>query len=181
MEKLDPSWKTLLETKEILDRLGIKFWLCGTTLDRVLKKEIACKLNRMNIRVKAEDWSSVMCEEFKKRGFECQERERKINDRSLPIFVVVSKGGMKVLIRLMYYYPPEDVYLLLDQDAKERLGKVPASFYKKESFTEFLNTEFRVPCEPAKLLQFFRGKREILEQERYISWFCQYLEKRREK
>jgi len=180
MQKNDLSWqKSLLEVKKVLDSLGVKFWLCGTLLDRALKKESSCQLGRINIRINANDWTPEMHKKLKEKGFNCEERERKINGDRITTLVIISKGESKILMRLMYYYPPEDVYLLLDHDVKKKLGKVPGKFYKKDVFIEFLGEKFRVPDNPAELLQYFRGKREKLSLDKYTRWLSQHLKERR--
>jgi len=165
------GWRDdLLKVKKILDELEIKFWLCGTLLSRAVRKESNCELGRINIRVKACDWKNKVLDRLERRGFKWDRRERKLNGERITTLIILSKEDTRILIRLMYYYPPEDIYLLLDHDAKEKLHKVPASFYKKDCFIEFLGQKFRVPNNPKGLLEHFRGERPKLELTEYMKY-----------
>lgn len=156
---IEAAKQDLLEIKEILDRLKIKFWLSdGTLLGAVREKNFISYDHDIDTRMLAKDWNPSICEEFRRENFECgQIILRKLyQDKVSQGFF--AKRNIRTDVGLEYYYPPEDIYVVLAICPSRESAIRPARFCRGDCFIDFLGTSFRVPNPPEECLEWIYGK-----------------------
>jgi len=144
----------LLETKEILDRLKIKFYLSdGTMLGAIRNKSFIPGDDDIELRIAAKQWDFSIFKDFKKRGFQCTKIARPNLYQDKASGVSFSKRGIKIGIGLNYYYPPEDLAIYLSGRPLDHATVQLAKFYRGDHFIDFLGARFRVPYPPEEYLE----------------------------
>ena len=123
----------LLEMKDILDKLNIKFWLThGTLLGAIRDKSFIETDRDMDIRILAKDWSPRICEAFIAMKFRCAP----IRHYPPLITKLRLKKRVKTDLALEYYYPPDDIYICLtknpddpdNEELKKRIEKAKSDY-----------------------------------------------------
>lgn len=184
--------QNLLEIKEILDRLKIKFWLlAGTLLGAVREKDFIPWDYDMDITILARDWRLSICEEFTRKNFYCGQtiEPKRYQDKISAGFF--NKRDVRCDALLSYYYPPEDIYidLLLCPPSclcRETVIR-PAKFYRGDHFIDFLGASFRVPYPPEECVEWIYGKnwripkdttflkaRKTISLDKYLKYFREH-------
>lgn len=149
--------EVLLEIKEILDNLHVKFWLRGGVLIGALReKNLIPSDTDIDLHMLAKDWNSSIGERFRAGSFIYREAiiyENKISE------IWLCKRDIVVEIALVYYYPPEDAYIILAAAPKDCISTVcPAKFHKEDYFIEFLGERFRAPYPAEEWVEQIFGK-----------------------
>ena len=151
----EAATKTFLEIKNVLDGLGIKFWLNdGTLLGAIREKGFIPWDKDIDLRISAEDQSPRICEEFIKAGFVCRPT---IIYHDLISTYVVRKRRIKADIALNHYYEPADLNISLSARPTLENAVHPAKFCRGDRFVPFLGTEVRVPNPPEEALSWIYG------------------------
>lgn len=186
---IEAAKQNLLEIKEILDRLNIKFWLSeGTLLGAVREKSFIPYDHDIDTRMLAKDWNPLICEEFRRQNIECNHL---ILSNLYPGKIsqgFFAKRGIRTDVGLEYYYPPEDIYIALAIHPCRENAITPARFYRGDCFVDFLGTSFRVPNPPEECLEWTYGKnwrvpitngswfhrRKRISLDKYLKWFSEH-------
>ena len=144
----------MLEIKEILDRLKVKFYLSdGTMLGAIRNKNFIPGDDDMELRTPAKGWDFSVVKDFKEKGFRCAKitRPNLYQDKSSGI--ILSKRGIRIGIGLNYYYPPENLAIYLSGRPLDHATVQPAKFYRGDHFIDFLGATFRIPYPPEEYLE----------------------------
>lgn len=148
--------QTFLDIKKILDQAGVKFWIVdGTALGAVRDSSFILYDTDIDLRISAKDTSIYICEKFKKKGFQCS---KIILYHDLISAYAIKKRGIRADIAATYYYPPEDLSVVLAKKPRACITVTPAKFYREDYFIEFLGTKVRLPNPPDEYLNLHYGK-----------------------
>jgi len=177
----------LLEMKDILDKLGIKFWLThGVLLGAVRQGGLIPYDHDLDLRILALDWFPELADKFIAAGFQAKTVKWY---GPYVTKIMLKKRGVKTDLALEYYYEPEDAYLCLAMQMRKPLVQLAASFYEGDHFTELLGSSFRIPYPPEKLLEQYYGSDwrtpktafpgwvqggEMLDVRKYLRWFARH-------
>ncbi len=159
---LDNAKKSLMDLKEILDRLNIRFWLSdGTLLGCIREQGFISHDPDIDVSIFINEWKTEAIEELKNNGFKVKWRF------GLPecgMEIATEKRNVK--IDLMFYYQDNFVtdkdgnslfwHSLWEQDSRA-LGKfrrmVRCTYEPFElKKIDFLGDKFYVPSDPEKCL-----------------------------
>lgn len=176
----------LLEVKEILDALNIKFWLyAGTLLGAMREKNFIPFDLDVDLTILAKDWNPLLKERFAKGSFWYADLRHRQYPAHLQRFAL-KKWDVKTDVFLHYYYSPDDVYMLFSLHPFNRpITIAPARYYRGDCFIDFLGASFRVPNPPEQWLEETYGKnwrtpdeafewKKVLPRihlEKYLVWF----------
>lgn len=146
--------QTLLELKEILDRLKVKFYLSdGTMLGAMRNKNFIPGDDDIELRTAAREWDFSIFKDFKRRDFQCTKIARPHLYQDKASGASLSKRGIKIGIGLNYYYPPGDLAIYLSGRPLDHATVQLAKFYRGDHFVDFLDAKFRVPYPPEEYLE----------------------------
>lgn len=189
---LQAARSNVLEIKEILDNLHVKFWLrAGTLLGAVREKNFIPYDLDADLTMLAEDWNPLLCKKFLAQGFRCENLRHRIYSSPIQRFAL-RKGSVKTDVMIGYYYSPENVYVFITlHPVSSPVTITPAKFYKGECFIKFLGQDFRVPNPPEKYLEKTYGEnwrirdrtwkwskvRPRIGLNKYLEWIQKHLEK----
>ncbi len=148
--------ESLLEVKEVLNELKIKFWLTwGTLLGAVRDKGFIPWDTHIDLKMLAKDWNPSLSENFRVEGFRSEGWAKYQN--KLPAVNLI-KRDVKIELALEYYYSPGDFYLTCIPSPCYIRTVTPAKFYQGDYFIDFLGKQFRVPNPPEEYLDRVFGK-----------------------
>lgn len=152
--------ETFLEIKKVLDHAGVRFWLVdGAALGIVRDGGLIPWDADIDMRVMATEWDfPVMFEKFKDKGFRCKKSISPKLYKDKPLGSVFYKQGIRVEMCMGYYYPPEDLIVVLAKHPTSGITVLPASFFRGEYFVEFLGVKVRVPNPPEGYFDLHYGK-----------------------
>lgn len=153
---IESAKQTFLEIKEVLDSLGIDFYLNHGILLGAIREGGFIPWDRdIDLRMPAEKQGSHVCEEFKKKGFLCRPT---ILYHDLISTYVLRKNRVKTDLALNHYYEPEDLVISLSGRPTIQFSVHPARFYRKARFIEFMGASTLVPYPPEEFLEFIYNK-----------------------
>jgi len=148
--------QTFLDIKKILDQAGVRFWIVdGTALGAVRDGSFIPYDTDIDLRISAEDTGLHICEKFRKKGFQCS---KIILYHDLVSAYAIKKRGVRSDIAATYYYPPEDLSVVLANKPVAGITVTPAKFYRGDHFVEFLDVKVRLPNPPEEYLDLHYGK-----------------------
>ncbi len=154
--------QTLQDMKRILDNEGIKFWAVdGTALGAMRDGDFIPWDKDMDIRVLAKDWDlKRMSELFKADGFFCKNSLDVKQYGDLSSGIVLIKRGIKIDMCIGYYYPPEDVIVVLATRPTVGVSVEPAHLFNKDEdyFANIGDIRIRLPNPPSEYLVMNYGK-----------------------
>ncbi|GAI14635.1 unnamed protein product [marine sediment metagenome] len=162
--------QTFLDIKKILDQAGIKFWLSdGTALGAVREARIISYDRDIDLRALPTEWDfPILFKKFENEGFRCVKSINPKLYKDKPSGSVIFKRGIKTDIGLNYYYPPEDLTVILAGRPLALITVVPAKFFRGDHFVEFLGVKARIPNPPEEYFEMHYGKDwKIPKNERY--------------
>jgi hypothetical protein len=159
---LEMRKRNLLEVKEVLDSVGLKFWLTnGTALAAYRDQDWIPWDDDVDLDVMMEDFlpkHDAIKELLIDRGFVV--RSKNIDNPKIAKVAVFRSenplSGQKLALRPLYLDPSyEDNKYRLRQDYK-----YPKMFYENEnaSTIEFMGETFNIPSPPEKFIEYAYGK-----------------------
>ncbi len=156
---LKAAKQTLLEIKEIFDRLNIRFYLSdGTMLGAVRSKSFISGDKDIDLRTPAKEWDFSAFKGFEEKGFRCIKIARPKLYRDKASGFNLFKRGIRVGVGLNYYYPPENLIVYLSGRPLDHATVQSARFYNGDYFTDFLGVKFRIPYPPEEYLEALYNK-----------------------
>ena len=153
---LESAKQAFFEIKEVLDSLGIIFYLNhGILLGAIREKGFIPWDKDIDLRMPAEKQGPHVCEEFKKKGFLCSPT---ILYHNLISTYVLRKNHVKTDLALNHYYEPEDLTISLSGRPTTQNAVHPARFYRKARFIKFMEVPVLAPYPPEEFLEFIYNK-----------------------
>jgi len=174
---------TLLEIKEMLDSLGIKFWLIkGTLLGAIRENEFLKKDNDIDLLLMRESLTKELLESLKVKNYSY----RILKHQGL-VYAVAPIKPRRALFAFVfnYYYQPKNLCVMPLGRPDDHEALLPAKLYRGEHFIDFLGCKFRVPYPPEEWLErvygnwkipnmhWMRGRKKI-SIDKYAKWIIKH-------
>ena len=152
--------KVFLDIKAVLNKARLKFWLVdGIALGAIRSKSIIPYDQDFDLRVMNGDMDLFkLGERFKKAGFSVKLSINRPLYGELPSGIILNKNGIKTDMCVGYYYPPEDVIVVLAGAPRSNYDILPASMFRGNHFADICGVKARIPYPPEEYLERHYGK-----------------------
>ena len=157
--------KILVETRDILNQLGIDYWLmCGVLLGALREKDFIGHDEDVDFGINIEELTDKLLSTFAERGYRLS-RELGTKDNGL-VYSLIKEG---VQVDLFFFYKEKDYRWFGAWYPHQEEWKLIKFAHKMKDFTylTFLGEEFRVPSNTEEYIEEFYGKDWRIENKKW--------------
>jgi len=153
--------KSILEFKELMDSLGIDFWLReGTLLAAVRNGEFFDWDKDIDVSVRVEEWKPAFDTYMLDDRYIIQTKIREENPLvPIPAMYTIARDGYVTIDVMMEFYDVDlDMYMCLHPPYGGSMRtSIPADFLDTPNWIEFCGEQFRIPRYEKLVLQSIYG------------------------
>jgi len=154
--------KSLLAFKELMDALGIDFWLReGTLLAAVRDGEFFDWDKDIDVSVRVEEWRPALDTYAWDDSYRIQFKFEETDPRLSPVpamYTVAHEGHVNIDVMMEFYDVDLDMYMCLYPPIGGSMRtSIPADFLDTPNYIEFCGEQFRIPRYERLVLQSIYG------------------------